>query len=99
VSLPPIKHVKSGFSRLRAFCGDAEVAPIHPFRLEQRVSDSEAVDEGLFVFDAAALAPQCGSVKLTVYSEKAPEKGDTKIVDAKVLQQIWDDFTAYRDLK
>jgi hypothetical protein len=23
VALPPIKHVKSGFSRMRAFCGDA----------------------------------------------------------------------------
>ncbi len=49
VSLPPIKHVKSGFSRMRVFCGDAEVTPIHPFKLEQRVSESDAIYEGLYV--------------------------------------------------
>jgi S1-C subfamily serine protease len=99
VSLPPIKHFKSGFSRLRAFCGDAEVTPIHPFKLEQRVSESAAIHEGLYVFDPAALGPQCGSVKLVLYSEKEPEKGDTRVVDPKVLQQIWQDFAPYRDLK
>ena len=78
VSLPPIKRVKSGFSRMRAFCGDAEVTPIHPFKLEQRVSESDAIYEGLYVFDPGALGPQCGTVKLVLYSEKEPEKGDTR---------------------
>src|SRR5213083_277534 len=43
MSLPPIKRFKSGFSRLRAFCGDAEVTPIHPLKLEQRVSETDAI--------------------------------------------------------
>jgi hypothetical protein len=34
----------------------------------------------------------CGAVKLTVYSVKEPDKGDTRIVDQKVLQQITRDF-------
>ena len=34
---PSHQAPKSAFSRLRAFCGDAEVTPIHPFKLEQRV--------------------------------------------------------------
>src|SRR6266487_1507543 len=96
MSLPPIKRFKSGFSRLRAFCGAAEVTPIHPFKLEQRVSESDAIHEGLYVFDPSALIPQCGSVKLVLYSEKEPEKGDTREVDPKVLQQIWLDFAPYR---
>jgi S1-C subfamily serine protease len=96
MSLPPIKHVKSGFSRLRAFCGDAEVTPIHPFKLEQRVSETDVIREGLYVFDPGALGPPCGSVKLVLYSEKEPEKGDTREVDPKVLQQIWQDFAPYR---
>ena len=96
VSLPPIKHVKSGFSRMRAFCGDTEVTPIHPFKLEQRVSDSDAIYEGLYVFDPAALGPQCGTVKLVLYSDKEPEKGDTRVVDPKVIDQIWQDFAPYR---
>jgi S1-C subfamily serine protease len=96
VSLPPIKRWKAGFSRMRAFCGDAEVTPIHPFKIERRVSESEAIYEGLYVFDPGALGPHCASVKLVLYSEKALEKGDTRIVEAKVLQQIWEDFAAYR---
>ena len=74
VSLPPIKRVKSGFSRMRAFCGDAEVTPIHPFKLEQRVSESDAIYEGLYVFDPGALGPHCGPVKLVLYSEKEPDE-------------------------
>jgi len=98
VSLPPVKHVKSGFSRMRAFCGDAEVTAIHPFTLERRVSESDAIDEGLYVFDPGALGPHCGTVKLVMYSEKDPKKGDTRVVDPNMIQRIWQDFAAYRAL-
>ena len=87
---------KPGFSRLRAFCGDAEVTPIHPLTLEQRVSDTDAIHEGLYVFDPGALGPQCATVKLVLYSEKEPEKGDTRDVDPKIVQRIWQDFEPYR---
>ena len=97
VSLPPIKRFKSGFARLRAFCGDAEVTPIHPFRLEQRVSrDATRSTKASTSSTPARSARQCGTVKLTFYSEKEPDKGDTKVVDPKLLQQIWDDFEPYR---
>lgn len=96
VSLPPIKHVKSGFSRMRAFCDDVEVTPIHRFKLEQRVSERDAIYEGLYVFDPGALGPPCGTVRLVLYSEKEPEKGDTRVITPKVLQQVWQDFAPYR---
>ena len=96
VAVPPIKRFTSGFSRLRMFCGDAEVTPIHPFTLVQRVSESDAIYEGLYVFDPAALGPHCGPARLELYSEKAPAKADSRVIDPKVLQQIWQDFTAYR---
>lgn len=92
MSLPPMKRAKSGFSRMGIFCGDTEVTPIHPFMVEQRISETEAIYEGLYVFDPAVLGPQCGTVKLTVYSEDEPDKGDTRVVDPKVLQQITRDF-------
>ena len=98
VALPPIKHFKSGFSRLRVLCGDAEVIPIHPFTLEQRVSETDAIREGLYVFEAQALGPHCTSVKLALYSEKEPEKPDTRAVDPKMIERLWQDFAAYRDL-
>ena len=92
ISLPPMKRAKSGFLRMRAFCGDTEVTPIHPFVVEYRISESEVIYEGLYVFDPAALGPLCGAVKLTLYSENEPDKGDARIVDQKVLQQITRDF-------
>ena len=97
LSLPPIKHFKSGFSRMRAFCGEAEVTPIHPFKLEQRVSESEAIFEGLYVLDPGALGPQCATVKFMLYSDKEPAKGDTRVVDPQIVQQIWQDFLPWRE--
>ena len=96
VALPPIKHFKAGFSRMRALCGDAEIVPIHPFTIQQRVSDTDAINEGFYVFDPGALGPHCGTVKLVLYSEKDPAKGDTRVVDPKILQAIWDDFALIR---
>ena len=94
VSIPPIKRFKPGFSRLRAFCGAAEVAPVHPFKLEQRVSEADAIYEGLYVFAPGALSPSCGGVKLTLYADK-DQNGDTRVVDAKLLQQLDDEFAQY----
>ena len=99
VALPPITHVKSGFARLRAFCGSAEVTPIHPFLLERRVSEREAVYEGLYVFDPGALGPHCGTVAFELFSDKTPAKADRVAIDAVVIQQIWQDFAPYRELQ
>jgi hypothetical protein len=96
VALPEFKRFRSGFARLRAFCGDAEVTPIHPFKLEHRVSETESIYEGLYVFDPGALAPSCSSVKLTMFSEKEPNKADTRVVEPRIIQQIWQDFAGYR---
>jgi S1-C subfamily serine protease len=97
VALPPIKHFKPGFSRLQVFCGDLEVTPIHPFTLERRVSETDAVREGVYVFDPDALGPLCKAVKFVLYSEKAPEKQDTRTVDLQLIERIWQDFAPYRD--
>jgi hypothetical protein len=40
MALPAMKRLKSGFERLRALCGSTEVRPIHPFKLELRVSEA-----------------------------------------------------------
>jgi Trypsin-like peptidase domain len=96
VDIPGAKHLKTGFARLRLHCGDREVTPIHPFRIEQRVGEREFVYEGLYVFAPDAIGPQCGTVKLTLFSDKTPDKGDPRTVDAKIVRQIWDDFATYR---
>ena len=65
---------------------------MHPFKIDLRVSDTEAISEGFYAFDPAALGPACGTVTLVLYSEKGPDKGDSRVVDRGTLQQIWRDF-------
>jgi hypothetical protein len=92
MAVPAITRAKSGFERLQAFCGRSEVTPIHPFKLERRVSETDAIYEGLYAFDPAALGPRCDSVTLVLYSAKEPAKADTQVVDPGILRQIWRDF-------
>lgn len=99
IALPAFKRPKSGFARMRAFCGEAEVTPIHPFKLEQALSETETIYEGLYVFDPGAFSPSCGSVKLELFSEKEPGKPDTRVVDPGIVKQVWQDFAAHRALK
>jgi S1-C subfamily serine protease len=94
MSLPPMKRAKAGFLRMRAFCGDTEVTPIHPFVLEHRISATQVISEGLYMFDPSALGPQCSAVRLTVYSENEPDKGDARVVDQRMVEQITRDFTS-----
>jgi S1-C subfamily serine protease len=96
VAIPAFKRPKAAFGGLRLLCGDAEIAPIHPFRIEHRLDDTASIDEGLYVFDPSAITPQCGGVKIVLFSDKPSDKGDTRLVDAKIVQQVWDDFAAYR---
>ena len=96
VALPSMKRAATGFARMKAFCGSTEVVPIHPFKIEQRVSETEAIAEGLYVYAADAFGPHCADVRLEIYSEKAPLKPEPRAVDAAILQQIWQDFAPYR---
>jgi S1-C subfamily serine protease len=98
VSVPPLGRVKSAFSRMRAYCGETEITPIHPFRLERELPQHGAIIEGLYVFDPLAIGPQCGTVRLALYSDKEPAKPESVNVDPRILQRVWDDFAPYRAL-
>jgi Trypsin-like peptidase domain len=96
VALPPITRAKAGFARMRAYCGDKEVAPIHPFTLEHRISDTEAAYEGLYVFEPNAFSSSCGTVKFEVFADKDPERPEVGVVTPALLQQIAQDFALYK---
>jgi hypothetical protein len=96
VALPPMKRLGAGFSRMRVLCGSDEVTPIHPFKLAHRLNERDVAHEGLYVFDPNVLGPQCGSIKLMLYSDKEPTTADTRAVDPKVVQMFWEDFAGYR---
>jgi trypsin-like peptidase len=95
VGLPPITHIKGSFSRMRAYCGDAEVTPIHPFIVEHRLSETDAAYEGLYVFEPTAFTSSCSSVKFVLPSEKNPDRPETAVVDPRIIPQIAQDFALY----
>lgn len=99
IALPPFLKFKPGFQRMRVSCGTTELTPIHPLLIERRISEREAVYEGLYAFDPGAISAACGEVRLDVFSEKAPTVAETVIVPAGVLDRVWRDFAAFRALK
>ena len=88
MNLPPLKSFTSNFLRLRAYCGDTEVAPIHPFIVEHEIPDHAPIREGLYVFPIDAFGPQCATVKFSMFSEKDPKNADTKTIDPKLFEQL-----------
>jgi len=99
VAIPSIKRPKSNFARMRTLCGDVEVVPVHPFRLEHSLPDKGMLVEGLYAFGPSALSPECATVTLQLFSEKDPNKADTLVVDAKTIMYIWEDFAPHRTLR
>ena len=88
VVLPPLKSLTANFLRMRAYCGDSEVLPIHPFIIEHRVAERAPIREGLYVFERDAFGPQCPTIKFAMFSAKDPAEPDTKVIDAKLFEQL-----------
>lgn len=95
VALPPFKKMQDSFASMRLYCGQSEIAPIHPLRIERRLDNDNGLFEGLYVFDPASLGSRCKEpVKLVLFSEKSPAKGDERVIDPKMLDQLAKDFAA-----
>jgi len=88
VGLPPLRSFSANFLRMRAFCGAAEVAPIHPFTIVREVPERAAIREGLYVFAVGDFGPHCATVRFDLYSEKSPDRADTLTVDPRLFAQI-----------
>ena len=86
----------------RASCGCAPSAATPRSRRSTRSSSNSAsrrATRSTKVSTSSTPArsgPQCGTVKLVLYSEKEPDKGETRVVDPAVVEQIWQDFAPYR---
>jgi len=91
-SIPPIKHLGPGFSRMRVICGSQDVVPVHPFKIRVRVSETDAVDEGFYAFDPMAIGPHCGAVSLVLSSVKDPSKTETRVIDPALIARVSKDF-------
>ena len=93
---------KTDFQRMKLFCGTKEVEPILPGRVpvtvsvrNQAVKMDDSTYKGAYLFPPDAVNPECGVVKLAIYSSKNAEPV-IKTLDEKSVQHIWADFDAFR---
>jgi len=93
---------KTDFQSMKLFCGSEEVNPIHPGRVPVTVSVrnravkmDDSTFKGVYLFSPDAVNPDCGEVKLAIYSSKGGEPV-IKALDEKSVQHIWADFEPFR---
>jgi S1-C subfamily serine protease len=93
---------KTDFQSMKLFCGEREVQPIYPGRIPLTVNVRNAsvkledsTYKGAYFYPPDAVNPQCGTVKIAIYSSKS---GDpvVKTLDGKTADRIWADFAAFR---
>ena len=93
---------KTDFQKMRLFCGDKEVQPIHPGKVPVMVSVrnravkmEDSTYKGVYLYSPEAVNPACGQVKLEIYSSKGGEP-TVKAFEEKTVQHVWADFDAFR---
>ena len=86
-NLPPLKSFTSSFLRMRAFCGAAEVAPIHPFTIAREVQDRAAIREGCMCSRSPTSARTANGALRSLF-RKVARPADTITVDPKLFDQI-----------
>ena len=102
---PARMRFKTDFYKMRLFCGNKEIIPILPAKIANVVNEhnvfmnvTDATYEGYYSYPPDAISPSCGTVALTLYSEKDPNKFKTKVLDQKTVERVWSDFEPYRKL-
>jgi hypothetical protein len=90
VRLPPMPNFNANFLRMRAFCGATEVTPIHRLTIEMPIQGRTPVREGLYVFAQTDFGTHCASVRFDLFSEKSPNKADSRTIDPSVFAKLAD---------
>ncbi|HSL54629.1 MAG TPA: hypothetical protein VK868_09560, partial [Pyrinomonadaceae bacterium] len=93
---------KTDFYKMKLFCGDREIMPIHPGKIPYFMNESnyfirakDATYEGLYSYPEGAISSTCGEVRLEVFSERNPEKPSVKKLSDKTIARIEEDFAPY----
>jgi S1-C subfamily serine protease len=101
---PAHMKFKTDFYRMKLFCGTKEVEPIQPGKAatvanahNAFVNVTDATYVGIYSYLPDAVSPSCGKVTLQLYSEKQPDKSESKDLDQKTIDRIWNDFRPYFD--
>jgi len=93
---------KTDFQTMKLFCGDKEVQPIHPGRVPVTISVQnrlvkmdDSTYKGVYIYSPDAVNPDCGQVKMQIFSSKGGDP-TVKTFDDKTVQHVWADFDAFR---
>jgi Trypsin-like peptidase domain len=98
----PRLKFRTDFYRMKLLCGDKEVEPIQPGKAativnahNSFVNATDATYVGIYSYPPDAISPSCGKVTLQIYSEKEPDKSESKDLDQKSIDRVWNDFRPY----
>ncbi len=93
---------KTDFYRMKLFCGEREIEPIQPGKAATVVNAhntfvnvTDATYVGIYSYPPDAISPSCGKVSLQLFSEKQPDKPESKDLDQKSIDRVWNDFRPY----
>jgi S1-C subfamily serine protease len=100
-SAPRLKF-RTDFYRMKLSCGAKEVEPIQPGKAatvvnahNEFVNIADATYVGIYSYPPDAISPSCGKVTLQIYSEKIPGRSESKDLDQKSIDRVWNDFRPY----
>jgi hypothetical protein len=89
---------------MKLFCGDKEVEAIQPGKAatvanahNAFVNVTDATYVGIYSYPPDAISPSCGKVTVQLYSEKQPDKPESRDLDQKTIDRVWNDFRPYLD--
>jgi S1-C subfamily serine protease len=93
---------KTDFYKMKLFCGDKMVEPIHPAKIFFLTNESnffvkskDATYAGFYSYPADAITEACGTVRIELFSEKHPDKAESKTLGKKTVAKIVSDFQPY----
>lgn len=102
--LPPDFKFKADFEEMSLTCDGKAVTPIQRGKIEfiKSLSSYLKMKErtayaGVYTYSAETFAPdKCKQISLQVVSHQNPKTPEIKVVDQRMVQQVWRDFEPYR---
>jgi S1-C subfamily serine protease len=99
---PAKLHFKTDFYKMRLLCGNQEIKPLFPGKIQRVVDEhnaavniTDATFDGLYKYPADAITQKCGTVTLQLFSEKDPNEPKVKVLDQKTISAVTADFAPY----
>jgi hypothetical protein len=93
---------RADFYRMKLLCGAKEVEPIQPGKAATVVNAhnaflnvTDATYVGIYSYPPDAISPSCGKITLQLYSEKEPDKPESKDLEQRSIDRVWNDFRPY----